>query len=431
MFQGKCSILSLSTVVLLTGIFLPAGAVLLAACQPAAAPFECTDAIGCVEIGPGDPIKIGVLQTLSGDMGPQGMDHLQTVELALDDRGRELLGHPIELQSEDSMCSGEGGTTAALKVAADPQTLGIVGPTCSGAAASAMKVTSEAGLVMISNSSSAPSLTSVAGAPGADWQPGFFRTAQNDAVVGRAAATYAFQQLGVTKAATINDGDPYTRGLTDTFEGVFTELGGEIVLSTTVNKGDTDMRPVLNAVLASGAELVFFPVFRMEGDYIVLQASEMDGLENVTLMSAEGLYFNEFIEAVGEAGVGMYFNTPAGLEGPAYDAFFSRYETKFNEPPTSSPYHPHVYDAANLLMNAIETVAVQDAKGDGTLHIGRQALRDALYATSDYQGLTGVITCDQYGDCGAVRLQVTRLDDPEAGLEGLGANVVYTYPVDQ
>jgi branched-chain amino acid transport system substrate-binding protein len=235
----------------------------------------------------------------------------------------------------------------------------------------------------------------------------------------------------VTKAATINDGDPYTRGLTDTFEGIFTDLGGEVVLSAAVNKGDTDMRPVLNAVLASGAELVFFPVFRMEGDYIVLQASEMEGLENVALMSAEGQYFDSFIKAVGEAGVGMYFNTPARLEGPAYDAFFSRYETRYNEPPTSTPYHTHAYDAANLLLNAIEAAAVQDAKVDGTLHIGRQALRDALHATAGYNGLTGGLTCDQYGDCGAVRLQVTRLDDPAAGLEGLADNVVYTYPPDQ
>jgi branched-chain amino acid transport system substrate-binding protein len=191
------------------------------------------------------------------------------------------------------------------------------------------------------------------------------------------------------------------------------------------------MRPVLNAVLASGAELVFFPVFRLEGDYIVLQASDMEGLEDIALMSAEGLYFDSFIEAVGEAGVGMYFNTPARPEGPAYDAFFSKYETKYNESPTLTPYHAHAYDAANLLLNAIELVAVQDAKGDGTLHIGRQALRDALYATSGYNGLTGNVTCDEYGDCGPIRLQVTRLDDPAAGLEGLAANVVYTYPPDQ
>jgi branched-chain amino acid transport system substrate-binding protein len=403
--------------------------VLLAGCGLTTPPFECTDAIGCVEIAPGDPIKIGVLQSLSGDMALPGSDHLRCIELAQYDRGSELLGHPIELHTEDSQCSGEGGTTAALKVAADPQIVGIIGPACSGAAATAMDVVSEAGLVMISGSSSSPSLTSVAGEQGPDWQLGFFRTAQNDALVGRAAATYAFEQLGVTRAATIDDGDPYTRGLADTFEQAFTELGGQIVLATAVNKGDTDMRPVLTAVAASGAELLWFPVFRMEGDYIVLQAKEMEVLEDVTLMSAEGLYFQAFIESVGEAGTGMYFNTPARPEGPAYDAFFSRYEAMYGQPPTSTPYHAHTYDALNLLLDTIKAVAVQE-KG-GTLHIGHQALRDALYATAGYKGLTGSLTCDQYGDCGAIRLQTTRLDDPAAGLEGVAANVVYTYPPEQ
>jgi branched-chain amino acid transport system substrate-binding protein len=316
-----------------------------------------------------------------------------------------------------------------LKVTADPQMVGIVGPTCSGAAASAMKVVSEAGLVMVSASSSSPSLTSVAGERGPDWRPGFLRTAQNDALMGRSAATFAYEQLGVTKAATIDDGDPYTRGLSDTFNQVFTELGGEVVLSATINKGDTDMRPVLTAVAASGAELLFFPVFRMEGDYIVLQAREMEELEDVTLMSAEGLYFDIFIEAVGEAGVGMYFITPIKPESPAFDAFASRYEREYNEPPTSSPYLAHTYDATNLLLDAIEAVAMQEK--DGTLYIGRQALRDALYATSEYQGLTGSLTCDEYGDCGVARFEVLRLDDPVAGLAGMATNVLYTYPPEQ
>ena len=68
---------------------------------------------------------------------------------------------------------------------------------------------------------------------------------------------------------------------------------------------------------------------------------------------------------------------------------------------------------------------------DGTLRIGRQALRDMLYATSGYQGLTGSLTCDEYGDCGVARFQVVRLDDPAAGLEGLATNVVYNYPSDK
>jgi branched-chain amino acid transport system substrate-binding protein len=164
----------------------------------------------------------------------------------------------------------------------------------------------------------------------------------------------------------------------------------------------------------------------MEGDYIVLQARETAGLENLTFMTAEGLYFEAFIATVGEAGIGMYFVTPARLEGLEYQSFVTKYVENYGAAPGDTPYHAHVYDATNLLLNAIQIVAIEEA--DGTLHIGRQALRDALYATSGYEGLTGKLGCDEYGDCGAIRLQVVRLDDPAAGYEGLGANVVYRYP---
>jgi branched-chain amino acid transport system substrate-binding protein len=43
---------------------------------------------------------------------------------------------------------------------------------------------------------------------------------------------------------------------------------------------------------------------------------------------------------------------------------------------------------------------------DGTLHIGRQQLRDALYATKGFKGLTGTINCDDFGDCADPRIAV-------------------------
>jgi branched-chain amino acid transport system substrate-binding protein len=398
-----------------------------AGCGPAATPFECADAIGCVEVGPDEPIKIAAIQNLSGE-GPPGLFMVRCVELALDSRSGRLLGHPVELVSADGKCSREGGTTAALQVAADPQIVAIVGPSCSGEAVTAGEIVSKAGLVMISGSATAPSLTAVGGEQGSDWQPGFLRTAQNDALAGRAAATFAFQGLGKRKAATINVGDPYTQGLTNTFHQTFVELGGQLVLDAAVNLGDEDMRPVLNAVAASGAELLFFPVYEPEGDYIVIQAAGMEPFKQIALMGAEGLYFETFVATVGEAGVGVYLIYPTFTKSPAYDALVSRYEATYQEP-ASPNYTATTYDAATLLLHAIEAVTVQDE--DGTLYIGRQALRDALYTTSGFPGLTGSLTCSRYGDCGVARFNVSRLDDPTAGLRGLEANVVYTWPPEE
>jgi basic membrane protein A len=62
-----------------------------------------------------------------------------------------------------------------------------------------------------------------------------------------------------------------------------------------------------------------------------------------------------------------------------------------------------------ILLDAVEKVAVEDA--DGTLHIGRQALRDALYATKDHQGITGTLSCDEYGDCADPQIVVNQIQD--------------------
>ena len=215
-------------------------------------------------IAPGEPIKVGVLQPLSGGMVDVGTDQVRGIELALAARDDQVLGHPIALQTEDARCTSEGGTIAAMTVVADPQMVAIIGTTCSGAATTASEIMSEAGLVMVSAANTAPSLTATGGEPGADWRPGYLRVSTNDAVVAEAVAAFVFQELGKTRAATIDDGDPYTRGFTEVFEQAFAALGGEVVSSTAVNKGDQDMQPVLDAVVLSGAEIIFFPLFPPE-----------------------------------------------------------------------------------------------------------------------------------------------------------------------
>lgn len=397
-------------------------------CKKSEPIFECTDTIGCVNIAPGKPIEIGVLQALSGGSGPNGLVQVRSIELAVAERGDQILGHPIELQIEDSRCSPEGGTNAAMKVVTHPQVLAVIGTYCSGAAKTAAKIISEAGLVMVSGTNSAPSLTAIDGEKGTNWQPGYFRTMFNGAEMARVVAKFAFRKLGVTKVATLNDGDIYTRGLTDTFGQVFAELGGEVVLNAGINKGDTDMAPLLTAVASSKAELLYFPIFQPEADFIVRKARQTDGLENIVLIGGGALLADRFIEALGEDGVGVYFPAPATPAGPANDALISAYKMRYGEPPQHFAY-PHAYDATNLLLNAIEAVAVKNAKG--TLHIGRQALRDALCATSGFEGVTGKLTCDGFGDCGAARFYVLRLTDPTAGIEGVKSNVVYTSMSDQ
>lgn len=382
-------------------------ALALGACTPAAAPFECTDAIGCVDIAPGEPVHIAYMLTVTGATAFLGEDSRGAIEIAIDDRGGELLGHPISLTGEDSGCSAEGGQTAATKVTGDPTVLGIIGTNCSSAATAALPTISAAGLVMISPSNTAPALT----IEGETWQPGYFRTAHSDLFQGRIAAEFAYNELGARTAATIHDGSPYADQLQAVFAKTFQDLGGTITFQGAVNVGDTDMRAILTTVAADSPDVLYFPIFEPEGPFIVAQSSEIAGLENTTLMGADGLLADSFPENAGANAIGMYLSGPY-VTGEAYQEFLAKWEAKFGGVPPSG-FHAFAYDATNILLDAIQAVAVQEE--DGTLHVGRQALRDAITATSNFQGLTGTLSCGDkdysnlgetrpiHGDCGTGR----------------------------
>ncbi|MBU1228525.1 MAG: branched-chain amino acid ABC transporter substrate-binding protein [Proteobacteria bacterium] len=402
---------------LLGGIFL------FWACTPA--PEPCSDKLGCVDIGPDEPLKLGVVQALTGKVASLGQEQVRGLELALARRGDRILGHKVQLLTEDTGCRPEGGANAALRVVADPKVLAIFGTTCSGDAATAAEVMSRAGLAMISGNNSAPFLTAIGGARAPRWQAGYLRTAPNEESSGPAAARFAFVKLGLRKAATINDGDIYTRGLTDGFRQEFEKLGGRVVLDATVNKNDTDMEPVLQAVVNVRADLVFFPLFQPEGNHVLLQARKMPALTKTVLMSDGSLIEDSFIEAVQDAARGMYFVGPTPpRQTSELEALVAEYKARYHAAPPTF-YYVNAFDAANILFAAIEKASVQGR--DGGLHLGRQALRDALYATAGHPGLSGPLTCDQFGDCAAQRFNVLKLTEPAAGVEGLKANVVYTY----
>jgi branched-chain amino acid transport system substrate-binding protein len=61
-----------------------------------------------------------------------------------------------------------------------------------------------------------------------------------------------------------------------------------------------------------------------------------------------------------------------------------------------------------MLLQAIEKVAV--GNGD-TLYIDRAKLREALTGLSGFRGIIGVISCDEFGDCGVGSVAISHHTD--------------------
>ena len=263
--------------------------------------------------------------------------------------------------------------------------MGLIGSACSDETVGGIAAITNAGLTTISPSNTRPALTAPDRGPE---YAGYLRTAFNDASQGKAVAEFVFNELGLTKAATIHDGSAYAEALTGVFAEEFAALGGEIVAQEAVQKGQTDMKPVLTAVAAAGPEVIYYPIFTAEGGFMTAQSKEVAGLENVALIGSDGMFSADMVKGAGPAAMGMYLSSPDFSAFQAgYQDLLDKYKAKFGINPPQA-FHAHGYDAANILLSAIEQVSVEGE--DGTLYVPKGALRDAIYATKDFPGVTGI-----------------------------------------
>jgi branched-chain amino acid transport system substrate-binding protein len=369
---------------------------LLSACGPKVAAYTCTDAVGCVTIAPGEPVHIAYWGVLAGPDSSLGEDSKRGVEIAIDDMGGKFQGHDILLTTEDAGCTVEGGAIAATKLVADTSILGLIGSSCSDEVVGGIATITNAGLFTISPSNTRPVLTSPDRGP--DYA-GYLRTAHSDAFQGKTVAEFAYNYLKVTKAATLHDGSTYAQALQQVFADEFVKLGGTIVAQEAVAKDATDMKPVLTTIAAAKPEFLYYPVFVAVGGYVTAQVRDVAGLEKVILCGSDGIFTADLLKGGGPNTVGMYLSSPdfSAFTGD-YAGFLAKYATKYGGSPPST-FHAHAYDATNMLFAALAKVVVVDA--DGTMHVGRRALRDAVFATKDFKGITGTLTCSPTGDCGA------------------------------
>lgn len=356
---------------------------LLSACLQ---PFECSDPLTCVTIGSGEPVTIAVALTLSGPDAPYGIDALRGVELAIADRGGKLLNHPIELIQEDDQCSAEGGQAAAERLAQNSRVLGVIGATCSSASTTAAKILTEAGMVLISPSSTAASLTAEE-----THQAGFLRTIQNDKSQAKTVAEFAYRALGVRSMAAIHDGTPYSEELQEEACRVFQALGGKCAAVYLLQSG-TNPIGALEHIRLFQPEALYYPVYTMDGVAITRQAASA-GLEDAALISSDGLLSSDFLAQTGEFAEGMYLSGPSTLK--IDPSFYEKYEARYGEKPIAV-YAAQAYDAAMMLFAAIEKVVKTTGRD---IYVQRENLRAALYATRDFHGLSGVLTCNPLGDC--------------------------------
>ncbi len=410
--------LGLAKVLAAVGLFAIAHAASAATVGPV------TDPLGVIRIAKGAPIQIGAYWVLSGADTALGLDEKRGVEIAFKDLGGKVLGHPLKLNAEDDGCNAEGGQTAATKLAANPQTVIVLGPACSSAATPGAPILWQQGIVNICTACTAPALTSADRKPEYD---GFARTVFSDSEQGKADANYVHNVMKAGSVVTIHDGSPYAQQLQQVFADNFKKLGGKVLSQEAIAPTDVDMHPVLTRIASEKPDLIYFPVFTAAAAQIVRQAKETPGLEKAKLMGGGSLLSADFIEAAGPSVVGFIIGYPdlsPDAMGKGYPKFVEEYKKAYNEAPISG-YHANAYDGAMLAIKAIEKVAKSDK--DGNLYIGKKALRDAVFAEK-FEGISGPIACDKYGECSQFKPSVLQFTSSDPKTFGIGQNPKKIWP---
>ncbi len=367
-------------------------ALVLAACGPkaAAAPEACNADLGCAVIAKDQTIKVGYAGPMTGDYSQFGIDMSNAMKLAVADMGN-VQGWKVEMAIEDDGASAEGGAAVANKLVADPTFVAMAGHAFSGATAAAMPIYEKAGVPMMSPSATNPDLTTKGSKV-------FNRNAFTDTDQGKAAAKYLYEKLGIKKLALIHDGGDYGQGLANIVKENFVSMGGEAVAFEAITPGESDYSAPLAAIASAAPEAIYFGGYNAEAAVLVNQM-EAAGLSGVTFFGGDGIYGKDFLAKVGDKGEGVYSAT---LVPPGTDpivkfngAYLSAYGT---EAGVLSAYTWNSYDAVGALIKAINSVAI--VQGD-TLYIPRGALVAAVRGMKDYQGIAGVITCQENGECNA------------------------------
>ncbi|HXH75432.1 MAG TPA: ABC transporter substrate-binding protein [Bacteriovoracaceae bacterium] len=339
----------------------------------------------------GDKIMIGNFGSLTGAEATFGLSTRDGIILALEEWNKKggVLGKQIELIAYDNQGKPEEARLSVEKLINIDNVVAILGEVASTRSLAGAPVAQQNKVPMISPSSTNPMVT----------QKGdfIFRVCFIDPFQGEVIAKFAYNSLKLRKAAILRDSkSDYSMGLSQFFANTFTALGGEIVGDEKYASGDVDFKAQLTNLKSKQPDFIYVPGYYTEVGLVARQAREQ-GIK-VPLMGGDGWDSSKLTEIGGESVEGNYFSNHYTVEDPRPEVqnFIKNYKARFGTTPDSLA--ALAYDSAQVLFDSLKRANTIDG----------EKLRDAIAATKDFPGVTGIITLNKERDAvkSAVVLQV-------------------------
>ncbi|ABC84025.1 ABC transporter substrate-binding protein [Anaeromyxobacter dehalogenans] len=336
---------------------------------------------GAGAVATGDRILLGHVGSLTGSEATFGDSTDKGIQLAIEEVNAKggVKGKPLALKTYDNQGKPEESAIAATRLVLQDRVAVLLGEVASTRSLAMAPIADANHVPMITPSSTNPRVTKENGKV----RPYVFRVCFIDPFQGTVMAKFAREHLKISRVAVLRDvGNDYSMGLADFFLAKFKELGGTIVDDQSYKAGDQDFKAQLTNIKGKNPEAIYVPGYYTDVALIARQSREL-GMKQ-PLMGGDGWDSARLYEIGGKALEGSYFSNHYSPEDPAprIQDFVKRYRERFGAVPDSLAAQG--YDAARIAADAMGRA--KDLSGE--------AIRDALAATRDYPGVTGVISID-------------------------------------
>ena len=328
------------------------------------------------------PIKIGVYLPLTGQNAFGGQLELEGVRLAHKEMPK-VLDRPVELVVVDNKSDKVESANAVKRLIERDKVVSLIGTYGSSLAMAGAEVAEKAAVPGVGTSCTNPLVT--------QGKKYYFRACFIDPYQGAAAATYAYETLGLRKAAVLMDmTSDYAVGLSSFFTRDFKKLGGEIVATLKYSTGDQDFTAQLTELIAKKPDVVFMPAYFAEGAIIMKQARELGA--KFRLMGADAMDNPDTLKLGGKAAEGFLHTTfpydPAMPNmSPAAKRFTEAWKAAYPDKETNVN-GALGYNTYFLILDAIKRANSSDPK----------AIAKALAETKDLPTALGLLSINATHD---------------------------------
>jgi branched-chain amino acid transport system substrate-binding protein len=348
------------------------------------------------------PIKIVSSLPRTGANKAQTDSIVNAIRMALDEVGSKIDGASIVYEDWDDAAPSRGVWDAekenenANKAIADPDVMVYIGPYNSGAAKASIPTLNNADLVMISPSNTYAGLTKPG--KGEPNEPGIYyptgrrnytRVVPADDIQGAVGAAWA-KQLGAARVFILHDTELYGHAIAVSFADTAAKIGLEVVGGPEgIDPRAQEYQGLATKIRGANPDLVYFGGLTDNNAGRLFKDIRAIVGDNVKLMGPDGLYQQGFLDDAGEAAEGVYVTfgavAPSKLSGKGAE-WYQNYKARFNAEP--EVYAAYAYEATNVALDAIKRAGKKD----------RNAVREAVLAIKEYDGVLGRWSFDANGD---------------------------------